>query len=115
MSDQEFNSTLQASHRATLHMLCGKIAAGKSTLTAELGRMPSTVVISEDFWLSRLFGPEMNDVADYIRYSRRLREAVGPHVQDLLRLGVCGFRKSPDRISGNLRTQFSVIPGQQFR
>ncbi|MBN8954280.1 ATP-binding protein [Rhizobium sp. WW_1] len=88
MSDQEFNSDLQASHRATLHMLCGKIAAGKSTLTAELGRMPSTVVISEDFWLSRLFGPEMKDVADYIRCSRRLREAVGPHVQDLLRLGV---------------------------
>jgi predicted kinase len=74
--------------QATLHMLCGKMAAGKSTLTAELGRTPSTVVISEDFWLSRLFGPEMRDVADYVRCSRRLREAVGPHVQALLRLGV---------------------------
>jgi predicted kinase len=73
---------------ATLHMLCGKIAAGKSTLTAELSRAPSTVVISEDFWLSRLFGPEMKDVADYARCSRRLREAVGPHIQDLLRIGV---------------------------
>ncbi|MDR3510072.1 MAG: ATP-binding protein [Caulobacteraceae bacterium] len=71
-----------------LHMLCGKIAAGKSTLVAELSRAPSTVVISEDAWLSRLFGPEMKDVADYIRCSRRLREAVGPHVQDLLRIGV---------------------------
>src|SRR6185437_2171615 len=30
---------------ATLHMLCGKIAAGKSTLTTELGRAPSTIVI----------------------------------------------------------------------
>jgi predicted kinase len=74
--------------QATLHMLCGKMAAGKSTLTAELSRMPSTVVISEDFWLRRLFGPEMNDVADYVRYSRRLREAVAPHVQELLRIGV---------------------------
>jgi predicted kinase len=73
---------------ATLHMLCGKIAAGKSTLTADLSRAPSTVVISEDFWLSRLFGPEMKDVADYVRCSRRLREAVGPHIQDLLRIGV---------------------------
>jgi predicted kinase len=74
--------------QATLHMLCGKMAAGKSTLTAELSRMPSTVVISEDFWLRRLFGPEMKDVADYVRYSRRLREAVAPHVQELLRIGV---------------------------
>jgi predicted kinase len=88
MSDQEFNDVPQAANRATLHMLCGKIAAGKSTLTAELGRMPSTVVISEDFWLSRLFGSEMKDVEDYIRCSRRLRDAVGPHVQDLLRIGV---------------------------
>ena len=74
--------------QATLHMLCGKMAAGKSTLTAELSRMPSTVVISEDFWLRRLFGPEMKDVADYVRYSRRLRGAVAPHVQELLRIGV---------------------------
>ncbi len=50
--------------------------------------MPSTVVISEDFWLSRLVGPEMNDVADYVRCSQRLRAVIGPHVQQLLRLGV---------------------------
>ena len=74
--------------QATLHMLCGKIAAGKSTLTAELSRRPSTVLISEDFWLGQLFGPEMKDVADYVRCSKRLREAIGPHIQDLLRLGV---------------------------
>lgn len=74
--------------QATLHMLCGKIAAGKSTLTADLGRAPSTVVLSEDVWLARLFGPEMKDVADYVRCSRRLREAVGPHVQALLQIGV---------------------------
>jgi predicted kinase len=71
-----------------LHMLCGKIASGKSTLAAELSRMPSTIVISEDFWLSRLFGSEMKDIADYVRCSRRLREVIGPHVIELLRLGV---------------------------
>jgi predicted kinase len=74
--------------QAMLHMLCGKIASGKSTLTAELSRTPSTVVISEDFWLRRLFGMEMNEVADYVRCSQRLREVIGPHVQELLRLGV---------------------------
>src|SRR5689334_17725537 len=74
--------------QATLHMLCGKIAAGKSTLTAELSHAPLTVVISEDFWLSRLFGTEIKEIADYVRCARRLREAVGPLVRDLLRLGI---------------------------
>lgn len=72
----------------TLHMICGKMASGKSTLTAELAQAPGTVVISEDFWLARLFGPEMHEVADYIRCSRRLREPMTPHIQDLLRAGV---------------------------
>jgi predicted kinase len=94
---------------ATLHMLCGKIAAGKSTLTAELGWAPSTVVISEDFWLSRLFGAEMRDVSDYIRCSRRLREAVSPHIQDLLRIGVSvvlDFPANTPSIRAWMRTVF---------
>jgi predicted kinase len=74
--------------KPTLHMVCGKIAAGKSTLAAELGRSPSTIVISEDAWLRRLFGPEMKEVADYVRCSQRLRDAMGPHVEALLRLGL---------------------------
>lgn len=83
MSDHEADAS-----NATLHMLCGKIAAGKSTLTAELGQMPSTIVLSEDWWLNRLFGAEMRDVADYVRYSRRLRDAISPVVDDLLQTGV---------------------------
>lgn len=31
---------------ATLHLLCGKIASGKSTLAAELSAAPGCVVIS---------------------------------------------------------------------
>lgn len=74
--------------QAILHLLCGKIAAGKSTLTAALAQQPSTVVLSEDLWLHRLFGPEMATVTDYVRCSGRLRDAIGPHTEDLLRLGV---------------------------
>lgn len=97
---------------ATLHMLCGKIAAGKSTLTTELGRAPSTIVIREDFWLSRLFGSEMKDVNDYIRYSRRLREAVGPHIQDILRIGVSvvlDFPANTPSIRAWMRTVFEEV------
>jgi predicted kinase len=35
----------------TLHMLCGKIAAGKSSLAARLGAAPLTVIVSEDKWM----------------------------------------------------------------
>lgn len=72
----------------TLHMLCGKIAAGKSTLSAELRQIPLTIVISEDSYLKRLFDSEINNVSDYIRCSQRLRDAVSPLIQDLLRMGV---------------------------
>lgn len=76
------------SNEATLHLLCGKIAAGKSTLTAQLGKAPNTIIVSEDYWLSRLYADEMASVADYVRCSARLREAIGPHVTDLLKCGV---------------------------
>lgn len=94
---------------ATLHMICGKMASGKSTLTAELGQAPATVVISEDFWLARLFGPDMHDVNDYIRCSRRLREPMTPHIQDLLRAGVSVVLDFPANTVANrawMRTLF---------
>ena len=74
--------------RPALHMLCGKVAAGKSTLAARLAATPSTVLISEDRWMSRLFPDELKTVADYSKYSRRLREAMGEHVATLLKAGL---------------------------
>ena len=73
---------------AMLHMLCGKIAAGKSSLAAALGDAPLTVVVSEDKWTAPLFGAEMATVEDYVRCSAKLRAAMGPHLVDLLRAGV---------------------------
>lgn len=74
--------------RPVLHMVCGKIAAGKSTLTARLGAEPKTVLISEDHWLARLYGDEIRTIPDYVRLAGRLRAAMGPHVEALLRAGV---------------------------
>ena len=73
---------------ATLHMLCGKIAAGKSTLTARLSAAPNTVSLSEDDWLPRLYPGQIVDVAGYVRHAARLREAIGPHVEALLKAGL---------------------------
>lgn len=71
-----------------LHMMCGKIAAGKSTLAAELARKPGTVLIAEDEWLFTLFGDQMHSVGDYVRLSAKLRTVMGPHISMLLLGGV---------------------------
>lgn len=71
-----------------LHLVCGKIASGKSTLTHRLGREPHTIVVSEDHWLSRLYPGEQNSLEDYVRNAARLRDAMTPHLLDLLRNGV---------------------------
>ncbi|WP_213990383.1 AAA family ATPase [Sodalis sp. dw_96] len=60
-----------SSNEPTLHLLCGKIAAGKSTLAKELAFLPRTLIISEDQWLSRIYPNEMVTVDDYIRCSAR--------------------------------------------
>lgn len=76
------------SNKAVLHLMCGKIAAGKSTLAAKLAADLGTIVMSEDDWLSLLFPNEIATVADYARCAARLREAMRPHLIALLRAGV---------------------------
>ena len=73
---------------ATLHLFCGKIASGKSSLAAELVRAPQAVLISEDHFLSRLYPGEIVDLETFVRSTKQLRSAIGPRIQQLLRIGV---------------------------
>ena len=73
---------------ATLHMLCGKIAAGKSTLSAQLSRAERTLMISEDRWIDQLYRPELRTLADFFERCDRLRATLTPHIVDLLRADV---------------------------
>lgn len=72
----------------TLHLLCGKIAAGKSTLARRLASEHHAILLSEDFWLSRLYPGEVANLEDYLRCSGRLKQAMGPHIEALLRAGL---------------------------
>lgn len=72
----------------TLHMLCGKIAAGKSTLASRLGDDPHTILVSEDDWLNALFSDQMASIPDYLRCASKLRAVMGPHIASLLNAGV---------------------------
>ncbi|EJZ57984.1 kinase [Pseudomonas fluorescens R124] len=72
----------------TLHLMCGKIASGKSTLAQSLAEQHGALVLSEDQWLSRLYPEQIKSVADYIRCARQIRGVLGPLVIDVLAAGV---------------------------
>jgi predicted kinase len=72
---------------ATLHFFCGKAGAGKSTLAARLARDLRAILLSEDIWLSRLYGDQMKTFDDYVRFSGRLKTVVGPLASELLTSG----------------------------
>lgn len=72
----------------TLYLLCGKIAAGKSTLARQLASRPATLLVSEDHWTSTLYSDELKTIEDYVRLSARLRAAMTPHIVDMLHQGL---------------------------
>lgn len=71
----------------TLHLLCGKIASGKSTLASQLAEAPNTILLREDAWLSGLYGKDMRTIQDFVEYSGRLRHTIAPHIITLLENG----------------------------
>ena len=71
----------------TLHFLCGKAGAGKSTVAARLAASRHAILVCEDVWLARLFGDRMHTFDDYRQFAQRLKTVVGPLVVDLLRAG----------------------------
>tara|TARA_B100000214_G_scaffold36326_1_gene22867 strand:+ start:1703 stop:2194 length:492 start_codon:yes stop_codon:yes gene_type:complete len=82
----------------TLIFFCGKMGAGKSTLSGKIARERGAVLISEDEWLAALFPGEIND---YIRYSSRLKPVLKSHVEQMLLAGTSVVLDFP----GNTRKQ----------
>lgn len=97
------------SEQPTLHLLCGKIASGKSTLSAKLGSSPGTVIVREDLWLAALFAEEMHSISDYVQYSSRLRSAMKPHLVSLLKAGLSVVLDFPANTQTNREWMMSII------
>lgn len=84
-----------------LMFLCGKMAAGKSTLARDLAERENTVLLVQDEFLDHLFPGEIIDIPDFVKCSSRLRNALGPHVCALLSKGISVVLDFP----GNTRAQ----------
>lgn len=81
------DSVRQEANTATLYLVCGKIAAGKSTFAKGLAERTQTVLISEDSWLAYLYPLQIKSLEDYARCSAQLRAAMAPHLVALLKAG----------------------------
>ena len=90
-----------AQRKGKLLFFCGKMAAGKSTLSRQLATQESAVLLVEDEFLERLFPGQIADGAAYVTYSSRIRDALGPHIGALLSMGVSVVLDFP----GNTRRQ----------
>jgi predicted kinase len=75
------------STKATLHFLCGKMAAGKSTFARELAREQDAVLLEEDHFLAKLFPGQIQTITDYVEYSGRVKDALSDHIVALLASG----------------------------
>jgi predicted kinase len=85
----------------TLYFLCGKMAAGKSTLARELAERSAGILLVQDEWLGHLFPDDIVDLPAFAKFSARLRAALTDHVCTLLTRGTSVVLDFP----GNTRTQ----------
>ena len=75
------------SKQPELHLFCGKMAAGKSTLALELSQRLNAILIIEDHWLKNLYPEEIIDIPSYTKYSTRLNKIISKHVINVLATG----------------------------
>ena len=94
--------------KGTLIFFCGKMGAGKSTLSKEIAKKESAILLSEDEWLKDLYPDEIDNFEDYIKYSTRLKPLIKKHVQELLNYGASVVMDFPGNTQKQ-RTWFKSI------
>ena len=65
---------------AKLIVMCGKMAAGKTTLSRELVARENAILLVQDDFLTALCPGDILDIPDFVRCSSRLRDAFSSHI-----------------------------------
>ncbi len=94
--------------QAVLHFFCGKLAAGKSTLSKKVALEHNAILISEDIWLAILYPTEIKSFEDYLQHSGRLKTVLFEHVNKLLTSGASVVLDFPGN-TVNQRSWFRAI------
>lgn len=68
--------------------MCGKMAAGKSTFSKELAKAKNAILLVQDEFLAALYPGEIIVIKDFVKCSSRLKDALSPHIRQLLTHGV---------------------------
>lgn len=71
----------------TIHMLCGFICAGKTTLAQKLEREYAAVTFCPDEWIARLFGQEHSSQCVFI-YAPKVSALISRTYEQLLKLKI---------------------------
>jgi len=87
--------------KAKLLFMCGKMAAGKTTLARELAEREDAVLLVQDEFLDALYPGEIVNIPGFVRCSSRLRDSLAPHICALLSKGVSVVLNFP----GNTKEQ----------
>lgn len=87
--------------KGTLIFFCGKMGAGKSTLSHEIASKEEAILLSEDEWLKNIYPDEIGDFEGYIKYSSRLKPIMKQHIQNILASGISVVMDFP----GNTQSQ----------
>ncbi|MDW6003971.1 AAA family ATPase [Vibrio mangrovi] len=74
-------------HQGKLFFFCGKMGAGKSTMSKIVAHENDAVLISEDEWLSVHYPDQIQTFDDYIELSGRIKPFIKSHVQNILKVG----------------------------
>ena len=93
--------------KGKLLFLCGKMAAGKSTLARKLAAQEDAVLLVQDALLDTLYPGAIVNVATYLEYSGRVNRMVAPQVGEILARGVSVVLDFP----GNTRNQRAWFRG----
>lgn len=75
-------------NQATLHLVCGKMASGKSTFARRHATTLDLIYLGEDELLANLYPGEITDLSSYIEKSEKLKAAMKGVIVQLLRNGV---------------------------
>lgn len=96
------------SNETTLHLFCGKMAAGKSTLARKISDDLGAILLVEDQWLESLYPGEITNIPEYLKYSARLKSAIFEHVYSLLKNGTSVVLDFPGNTPDQRKTLLSI-------